>query len=73
MTGLLEAMTTKEIGAYPREGWVNVNDSLEVREFLSNLPYEQLIKIEAFRQQAEANGQMDLFNQWLNKLMISKE
>ena len=73
MTGLLESMTTKEIGAYPRDGWVNVNDSLEVREFLSNLPYDQLIQIEAFRQQAEVNGRVDLFNQWLNKLMIGEK
>tara|TARA_R100001244_G_scaffold32165_1_gene30549 strand:+ start:56 stop:274 length:219 start_codon:yes stop_codon:yes gene_type:complete len=72
MTGLLDAMTEEEIGQYPRDGWANVNDSPEVREFLSNLPYEQLIKIEAFRQKTEESGQSELFEEFINNLMLEQ-
>ena len=72
MKGLLDAMTEEEIGQYPRDGWVNVNDSLEVREFLSNLPEDQLIKIEAFRQKTEQAGRSELFDEFINNLMLEE-
>ena len=68
MTGLLDVMTTEEMSTYPREGWVNVNDSPEVRVWLSNLPYDKLLEIEQLRQQSEVNGEMEQFNDWLGKL-----
>ncbi len=73
MTGLLDLMTKEEMSTYPREGWVNVNDSPEVRVWLSNLPYDNLLEIEQLRQQAEVNGQMEHFNNWLGKLVVGKE
>ena len=69
MTGLLDLMSSEEMRSNPREGWVNVNDSPEVRVWLSNLPYEQLIQIEQLRQQSEVNGEMAKFNDWLEKLV----
>ena len=68
MTGLLDLMASEEMRPYPREGWVNVNDSPEVRVWLSNLPYDQLLEIEQLRQQSEVNGEMEQFNDWLGKL-----
>ena len=73
MTGLLDLMTKEEMSTYTREGWVNVNDSPEVRVWLSNLPYENLLEIEQLRQQAEVNGQMEHCNKWLGKLVVGKE
>lgn len=70
MTGLLDLMSSEEMRSNPREGWVNVNDSPEVRVWLSNLPYEQLIQIEQLRQQSEVNGEMEKFNDWLEKLVV---
>ena len=70
MMGLLDVMTSEEMSAYPQEGWVNVNDSPEVRVWLSNLPYEQLLQIEQLRQQSEVNGEMEQFNDWLGKLAV---
>ena len=69
MTGLLDLMSSEEMRSNPREGWVNVNDSPEVRVWLSNLPYEQLLQIEQLRQQSEVNGEMAKFNDWLEKLV----
>ena len=70
MTGLLDVMTSEEMSAYPQEGWVNVNDSPEVRVWLSNLPYDKLLEVEQLRQQSEVNGEMEQFNAWLGKLAV---
>jgi len=70
MKGLLDAMTSEEMSAYPQEGWANVNDSPEVRAWLGNLPYDRLLEIEQLRQQASVNGQMEQFNNWLGKLVV---
>ena len=69
MTGLLGAMTSEDMKAYPREGWANVNDPPEIREWLFTLPEEQFYEIEQLRQQADQTGQMDVFYQFLQRIM----
>ena len=66
--GLMQ-FTEQEMMDTPPEALVNVTDSPEVRVFLSNLPQEMLVRIEQMRQQAEATGQMEQFNQMLMQLM----
>ena len=66
--GLMQ-FTEQEMMDTPPEALVNVTDSPEVRVFLSNLPQEMLVQIEQMRQQAEATGQMEQFNQMLMQLM----
>ena len=66
--GLLQ-FTEQELMNTPPEALVNVTDSPEVRVFLSNLPQEILVQIEQMRQQAEATGQIEQFNQMLMQLM----
>tara|TARA_R100001244_G_scaffold51351_1_gene44697 strand:- start:318 stop:530 length:213 start_codon:yes stop_codon:yes gene_type:complete len=69
MTGLLGAMTSEEISSMPREGWANVNDPPEVREWLDTIPDEEFYELERLRQQAEQSGKMDLFYQFLQTAM----
>jgi hypothetical protein len=69
MTGLLGAMTLEEISSMPREGWANVNDPPEIREWLFTLPDEQFFEVERLRQQADQAGQMDAFYQFLQRIM----
>ena len=71
MKGLLDAMTAKEIGQYPDLGWTNMNDPIPVRVFLNNMPHEERVKIEAFRQRLEVNGQSHKFLEFINQLMGS--
>ena len=66
--GLMQ-FTEQEMMDTPPEALVNVTDSPEVRVFLSKLPQEMLVQIEQMRQQAEATGQMEQFNQMLMQLM----
>ena len=66
--GLMQ-FTEQEMMNTPPEALVNVTDSPEVRVFLSNLPQETLVRIEQMRQQAEATGQMEQFNQMIMQLM----
>ena len=66
--GLMQ-FTEQEMMDTPPEALVNVTDSPEVRVFLSNLPQEMLVQIEQMRQQAEATGQMEQFNQMIMQLM----
>ena len=66
--GLMQ-FTEQEMMDTPPEALVNVTDSPEVRVFLSNLPQEMLVRIEQMRQQAEATGQMEQFNQMIMQLM----
>ena len=66
--GLMQ-FTEQEMMETPPEALVNVTDSPEVRVFLSNLPQEMLVRIEQMRQQAEATGQMEQFNQMIMQLM----
>lgn len=66
--GLMQ-FTEQEMMDTPPQALVNVTDSPEVRVFLSNLPQEMLVQIEQMRQQAEATGQMEQFNQMLMQLM----
>jgi len=66
--GLMQ-FTEQEMMDTPPEALVNVTDSPEVRVFLSNLPQEILVQIEQMRQQAEATGQIEQFNQMLMQLM----
>jgi len=66
--GLMQ-FTEQEMMDTPPEALVNVTDSPEVRVFLSNLPQEMLVRIEQMRQQAEATGQMEQFDQMIMQLM----
>ena len=66
--GLMQ-FTQQEMMDVPSEALSNVTDSPEVREFLGNLPQEMLVQIEQMRQQAEATGQMEQFNQMIMQLM----
>ena len=66
--GLLQ-FTQQQMMDTPPEALVNVTDSPEVRVFLSNLPQEMLVQIEQMRQQAEATGQMEQFNEMIMQLM----
>jgi|TARA_R110001592_G_scaffold358419_1_gene663339 hypothetical protein len=66
--GLMQ-FTEQQMMDTPPEALVNVTDSPEVRVFLSNLPQEILVQIEQMRQQAEATGQIEQFNQMLMQLM----
>jgi hypothetical protein len=69
MTGLLGAMTSEEISSMPREGWANVNDPPEIREWLFTLPDDEFYEVERLRQQADHSGQMDSFYQFLKTIM----
>jgi len=66
--GLMQ-FTEQEMMDTPPEALVNVTDSPEVRVFLSNLPQKMLVRIEQMRQQAEATGQMEQFDQMIMQLM----
>ena len=66
--GLMQ-FTQQEMMDTPPEAMSNVNDSPEVRAFLSNLPQEMLVQIETMRQQAEATGKMAEFNEMIMQLM----
>ena len=66
--GLMQ-FTEQQMMDTPPEALVNVTDNPEVRVFLSNLPQEILVQIEQMRQQAEATGQIEQFNQMLMQLM----
>jgi len=66
--GLMQ-FTEQEMMDTPPEALVNVTDSPKVRVFLSNLPQEMLVRIEQMRQQAEATGQMEQFDQMIMQLM----
>ena len=66
--GLLQ-FTQQQMMDTPPEALVNVTDSPEVRVFLSNLPQEMLVRIEQMRQEAEATGQMEQFNEMIMQLM----
>jgi len=66
--GLMQ-FTQQQMMDTPPEAMSNVNDSPEVRAFLSNLPQEMLVQIEQMRQQAEATGQMEQFNEMIMQLM----
>ena len=66
--GLMQ-FTEQEMMDTPPEALVNVTDSPEVRIFLSNLPQEMLVRIKQMRQQAEATGQMEQFDQMIMQLM----
>ena len=66
--GLLQ-FTQQQMMDTPPEALVNVTDSPEVRVFLSNLPQEMLVQIEQMRQEAEATGQMEQFNEMIMQLM----
>ena len=63
------AMSTKEIGKYPDVGWTNVNDPIPVRVFLNNMPHEDRVKVEAFRQKMETTGQPEKFQEFISGIM----
>tara|TARA_B100000795_G_C22730316_1_gene411109 strand:+ start:571 stop:816 length:246 start_codon:yes stop_codon:yes gene_type:complete len=66
--GLMQ-FTEQEMMDVPPESLSNVTDSPQVREFLSNLPQEMLVRIEQMRQHYEDNNQMEQFDQMIMQLM----
>ena len=73
MKGLLDVMTEEQIAQQPRDGWANVNDIPEVRAWLDTLPEDVFNQIEHIRQMSEQNGQMQMFNNFLVRMMSGEQ